>query len=219
MKLAVRELEVDRGPTRVLNGLSLSIHDGEVVGIAGQNGAGKSTLLHTIAGLIRPSGGAIEFDAQRIEGLSPQRLLRMGLALVPQGRRVFSELTVHQNLTLGGFVRRENPAAKQAAVDELLERYPALARRAAQPAGTLSGGEQGLLVLGRALMARPRVLLLDEPLMGLAGGAVEMVLGHVRECARSGMAVVVVEHNRVALASVADRLVTLVEGRISWNGR
>jgi len=211
MRLSAEGLEVRRGSSVVLRETDLAVEGGEIVAVAGANGSGKSTLLATFAGLLRPWQGRIRLDGRRVDGWSPPRLVRAGLSLVPQGRRVFRDLTVRQNLEVGGWVGgRQGVAARAGA---FLERHPFLAERADVAAGSLSGGEQSVLVLGRALMARPRVLLLDEPLMGLDPSAARGLLGHLTELAAEGVAVLVVDHDREALDGVASRVVVMAGGR------
>ncbi|MEO7555197.1 MAG: ATP-binding cassette domain-containing protein [Acidimicrobiales bacterium] len=211
--LEARGLEVRRGSLAVLRDVSLTVGPGDVVGLAGPNGAGKSTLLGVLAGLLPARRGELFLGGRAMLGWSPQRLLRSGLALVPQGHRVFPRLTVHRNLEVGGTIVADRHVV-EARISGLLERYPALARRRDVLAGRLSGGEQTLLVLCRALVASPNVLLLDEPLLGVASDLAEQVLGHVRELAAQGAAIVVVEHDRVALASVATRVLDVIDGGV-----
>jgi branched-chain amino acid transport system ATP-binding protein len=197
----------------VISGVTCTVGAGEVVGLVGANGAGKSTLLATLAGLLRPWRGAIRLDGARVEGFSPQRLVRAGVSLVPQGRRVFPGLSVRANLELGGWTRPRRGLTRR--VEHFLERHPGLAERSEVPAGSLSGGEQGLVVLGRALMASPRVLLLDEPLMGLDPRSAATVLDDVRRLAADGSAVVIVDHDRAALETVATSILLVDGGRVA----
>jgi branched-chain amino acid transport system ATP-binding protein len=209
--LSVRGLWVSRRALRVVRGVDLDVERGAVVALVGANGTGKSTLLATLAGLLRPDRGAVRLYGRRVEGLSPQRLVRAGISLVPQGRRVFPALSVRRNLELGGFTLGDaREAARRAGA--FLDRYPGLADRAGVPAGELSGGEQALVALGRGLACGPRVLLLDEPLAGLAAATADAVLEHVAHVAGEGVAVAVVDHDRVALQRVADRTVELHDG-------
>jgi branched-chain amino acid transport system ATP-binding protein len=210
--MTVTDLVVTRGTLAVLNGVDLSVQRGDMLGVFGQNGAGKSTLLFALAGMAPVRRGEILLDGRPVEGMSPQRLLRLGVALVPQGRRVFASLTVRQNLELGG-LRAGNRRTLQRRIDDYLARHPQLARRADVPAGQLSGGEQGLCVLGRGLMAEPSVLLLDEPLMGLAPGTGHAILAEVRAISNGGCAVIVVEHNREAVADYATRMIEIIDGK------
>jgi branched-chain amino acid transport system ATP-binding protein len=211
--LTISDLVVERGTIAVLDGVSLAVPASCLLGVFGQNGAGKSTLLAAVCGLVPVRRGQIVFDNRAVEGLSPQRLLRAGISLVPQGRHVFPGLTVRQNLEIGG-LRVGDRRTLTARVEEYLGRHPGLARRAEIEAGRLSGGEQGLCVLGRALMAEPSVLLLDEPLMGLAPATGETVLTELRAIADSGRSVVVVEHNRAAVARYADHTVEVADGQV-----
>jgi len=212
VKLSVEGLHVRRGQHVVLSGLDFSASGGEIVGVVGGNGAGKSTLLSAVAGLIVPHRGAVRLDGRRVEGSSPRSMVRHGVSLVPQGRRVFPHLSVRRNLELGGYVRRRKDDV-DAQVADFLDRYPRIAARRDVDAGSLSGGEQSLVVLGRALMAAPQVLLVDEPLMGLDRDSTDAVLAHLRELAGLGMAVAVVDHDREALASVTTRTVVVADGR------
>lgn len=196
----------------MLCGIDLTVAGGEIVGIVGGNGAGKSTLLAAVVGLVATWKGAVRLDGRRVEGSSPQAMVRAGVCLVPQGRRVFRRLSVRRNLELGGFVRRR-AGDSATRVDAFLERYPLLAARHDVAAGALSGGEQGLVVLGRALMAGPAVLLVDEPLMGLDQASAGAVLTHLGELAAQGMALAVVDHDHRALASIATRTVLIEGGR------
>lgn len=213
MLLSVSDLAVQRGSLRVLDDASFEVDAGQIVALTGDNGAGKSTLLTALVGLLAPVRGAIRLNGRRIEGAQPKKIASLGMVLVPQGRRVFPALTVRQNLVLGAYVRWST-ADVEAEVEGFMERYPILARRADQPAGALSGGEQALLVIGRALLARPSVILLDEPLMGLAGGATKLVLDHLEQEAADGTAVMVVEHNRAAIASIASHGLAVRDGRL-----
>lgn len=212
MKLSVEGIHVRRGPNLVLRGLDVTVSSGEIVGVVGGNGAGKSTLLSAVAGLVSLQRGAVRLDGRRVEGSSPQSMVRKGVCLVPQGRRVFPRLSVRRNLELGGFVRRSTSDVGPR-VDAFLDRYPRIAARRDVDAGALSGGEQSLVVLGRALMADPEVLLVDEPLMGLDLCSADAVLAHLRELAALGMALAVVDHDREALASVTTRTVVIEGGR------
>lgn len=212
MRLSLEGVHVRRGPLVVLSGVDFIVEGGEIVGIVGGNGAGKSTMVATVAGLLVPHRGAIRLDGRRVEGSSPQAMVKRGVCLVPQGRRVFPRLSVLRNIELGGFVRRRGTDVP-ARAGAFLDRYPRIAARRDVEAGSLSGGEQSLVVLGRALMADPEVLLVDEPLMGLDRPSTEAVLAHLRELAAEGIAVAVVDHDREALASVTTRTVVVKDGR------
>jgi len=215
--LAVGDLWVSRRGQPVVRGVDLEVERGSVVALVGANGTGKTTLLGALAGLWRPDRGSVRLAGRRVEGLSPQRLLRAGLSLVPQGRRVFPALSVRRNLELGGYTLGDAREAARRA-DSFLARYPGLGLRAEVAAGELSGGEQSLVALGRGLLSGPKVLLLDEPLAGLAAPMAEAVMRHVGEVATGGGAVVVVDHDRVSLARVADRTVELEDGQARVHG-
>lgn len=195
-----------------MRGVDLDLEPEAVVALVGANGTGKSTLLAALAGLTRPDRGIVALRGIRVEGRSPQRLLRAGLSLVPQGRRVFPGLTVRRNLELGGFILGDSREAARRA-GAFLGRYPHLAERADVAAGDLSGGEQALVALGRGLISGPAVLLLDEPLAGLAADTATVVLAHLSEVAATGVAVLLVDHDREALDRVADRTVEMEDGR------
>ena len=166
--LTISALEAGYGKTKILDGLSFQVETGAIVALLGGNGTGKSTALKTIAGLLAPSGGSIDFDGRRIDGLPAHRIVRRGLALVPQGKDVFPLLSVEENLKIGGFVRRSDPRGLLADLGRMYETFPILASRRRQTAGTLSGGEQQMLAIARALMSRPSFLMLDEPSAALA---------------------------------------------------
>jgi branched-chain amino acid transport system ATP-binding protein len=213
--LRVQNLEAGYGPLRVLKGLSLHVSPGEAVAIIGANGAGKTTLLKTIAGILRPRSGAIAFDNRPIGGLPAEKIVAMGCALVPEGRHVFPTLTVQENLILGGYVRRGRPAAQTAAsLDQVYAMFDILKRRQRQLAGTLSGGEQQMLAIGRALMARPRLLLLDEPSLGLAPLIVRKIFEIIREINAGGTTIFLVEQNAHMALTVAHRGYVLQTGRV-----
>jgi branched-chain amino acid transport system ATP-binding protein len=209
--LVVDGVRVRRGSLPVLRQVSFRAGAGELVGVVGPNGAGKSTLLAALAGLIRAQGGRAVLQGRDVLGLSPQRLLKAGLALVPQGRRVFPNLSVRRNLELGATVVRDRAVVARR-LDRFLERYPTLARRTHDDAVTLSGGEQSLLVLGRGLMSEPTVLLVDEPLMGLAAPLAAQVLDHLSRYAHDGRTVVLVDHQRAAVESVATSVLRIEDG-------
>jgi branched-chain amino acid transport system ATP-binding protein len=215
--LEVRELDVYHGEARALERVSLDVADGEIVCIVGPNGAGKSTLVNTIAGLHRARGGRIVMDGADVTRVAAHRVCRHGLAIVPEGRRIFPEMTVAENLALGAYragARRER-GAKLAWVEEL---FPRLRERSGQRAGSLSGGEQQMLALGRALMAAPRLLLLDEPSLGLAPVIVDEVFEVVRTINAAGVSVLLVEQNVRRALDIASRGYLLAEGRIVLEG-
>jgi branched-chain amino acid transport system ATP-binding protein len=215
--LELHSLEVAYGDQQVVWGVSLEVRDGEVVAVVGPNGAGKTTTLLATAGLLRPLGGQVMLLGARIDGLPPHAIVERGLALVPEGRRLFGGMTVRENLLLGGYPARAR-RARAATLAEVMDLFPVLAARAHQRAGTLSGGEQQMLAIGRALMARPRLLLLDEPSLGLAPRLVRRVFELVREIAARGVTVVVVEQNAFQALAHADRAYVLSGGRVAAAG-
>ncbi|MDR7486493.1 MAG: ABC transporter ATP-binding protein [Armatimonadota bacterium] len=215
--LAVSELEAAYGDQQVLWGVSLEVRVGEIVALIGPNGAGKTTLLRTVAGLMRPLRGSVRFDGEPIDALPPDEIVARGLTLVPEGRRLFRAMTVQDNLELGAYPHRAR-AQRRATLDEVFALFPVLAERRHQSAGTLSGGEQQMLAIGRALMARPRLLMLDEPSMGLAPVIVERVLDAVRAVAASGVTVLLVEQSAYQALERADRAYVVREGRIVVEG-
>jgi branched-chain amino acid transport system ATP-binding protein len=215
--LEVRDLQVAYGDQQVLWGVSLEVREGEVVAVVGPNGAGKTTTLLTIAGLLRPRGGQVAFLGSRIDGLLPQAIVERGLALVPEGRRLFGTMTVRENLLLGGYLPRVRPQ-RPARLAEVMDLFPVLAARRHQRAATLSGGEQQMLAIARALMARPRLLLLDEPSLGLAPRLVRRVFSLIREIAGGGVTVVVVEQSVFQALEHADRAYVMSNGRVAASG-
>jgi branched-chain amino acid transport system ATP-binding protein len=209
--LTVEDLVTEYGPVRAVDGVSLQVSEGSVTAVLGANGAGKTSLLRTISGLVRPAAGKVTFDEKDITSLSVEDIARRGVAHVPEGRGVIAELTVAENLRLGGLWRGRDAAP----MDEIYELFPRLKERRGQPASRLSGGERQMLSIGRALMARPRALLLDEPSLGLAPRLVAQIMGRVRQLADSfGLAVLLVEQNARSALSIADRGVVLNLGRV-----
>ena len=209
--LAVEELVTDYGPVRAVNRVSLSVSAGSVIAVLGANGAGKTSLLRTITGLVRPTSGKVVFEGADITGMPVEDIVRRGVAHVPEGRGVIAELTVVENLRLGGLWRGREAAP----LEEIYELFPRLRERRAQPASTLSGGERQMLSIGRALMARPRALLLDEPSLGLAPRLVAQIMEMVRRLADGlALAVLLVEQNARSALSIADRGVVLNLGTV-----
>ncbi|MEW6659437.1 MAG: ABC transporter ATP-binding protein [Thermodesulfobacteriota bacterium] len=215
--LTLKSVQAGYGKLTVLKGISLHVRPGEVVTLIGGNGAGKSTALRAVSGLLPPWRGAVEFDGTDLTRLPPERIVALGLALVPEGRRVFASLSVTANLELGAFHRQDQ---KQVRLDlaAIQERFPLLQERAAQPAGTLSGGEQQILAICRALMSRPRLLMLDEPSMGLAPRMVSLVYQILRELKDEGTTLLLIEQNARAALKLADRGYVLETGRIILDG-
>jgi ABC-type branched-subunit amino acid transport system ATPase component len=217
--LSVRDLRVHYGAASAIQGVDLDVFDGEVVALVGANGAGKTTILKAISGvseLLMSVEGQVTFAGQRLDGRSAQRVARTGLIQVPEGRRVFPDSTVEENLLLGAHLRRDDRVQRDIA--DVYERFPALAARRNQPAGLLSGGEQQMLAIGRALAADPRLLLLDEPSLGLAPILVEQVFEIVRDLADEGVPILVVEQMAARALALADRAYILETGKITASG-
>jgi len=209
--LELEELTTDYGPVRAVDAVSLTVPAGSVTAVLGANGAGKTSLLRTICGLVRPTAGRVLLEGEEITGLAVEQIVRRGLAHVPEGRGVIGELTVAENLRLGGLWRR----GAAAPIEEIYELFPRLRERQGQPASRLSGGERQMLSIGRALMARPRVLLLDEPSLGLAPLLVAQIMGLIRRLAEGlGLAVLLVEQNARGALSVAQRGIVLNLGHV-----
>lgn len=216
--LEINDLHAGYGPVRVLHGISMTVNEGEVVAVLGANGAGKSTLMGAMVGLVRPSGGTIQFRDNAVTELSTEQITRRGLTLVPEGRRVFAKLTVLDNLRMGAYARRDR-AATASDIDSMLERFPVLGERRTQRAGTLSGGEQQQLAICRALMSRPRCILLDEPSLGLAPVMVDRVFELVAELRqKDGLTVVLVEQSIANALEVADRAYLIANGNVTASG-
>jgi branched-chain amino acid transport system ATP-binding protein len=212
-RLAVHELHVRHGGVEAVRGVSLRVMPGEVVALLGVNGAGKTSLMDAVAGLNPIASGRIELDGEPVHGLRPEDIVRRGIALSPEGRRVFAALSVDENLRLGGIPVRDR-AAREETRERVLELFPRLRERLQQPSGTLSGGEQQMLAIGRALMARPRVLLLDEPSLGLAPIVVTQIFDLVRRLKEEGMTMLIVEQNALGALELADRAYVLVHGAV-----
>src|SRR6476661_5106266 len=211
----VVDLEVRYGVIAALKGISFNVGDGEIVALLGANGAGKTTTQKTVSGMLRPAAGSITYDGQRIDGIPPHHLIELGICHVPEGRRVFPRMTVEENLVMGAF-RFRSP--DQDLLNEVLDMFPRLKERFAQQAGTLSGGEQQMLAIGRALMGKPRLLLLDEPSMGLAPLIVEQIFQIVRGINTNGVSVLLVEQNARQALTLADRGYVLETGEIVLAG-
>ena len=214
--LKVSDIHVYYGAIHAIKGISLEVNDGEIVTLIGANGAGKSTTLNTIAGLLKPRQGTIALNGVPIQGVGASRMVSKGLALCPEGRRIFQQMTVKENLEMGAYSR---PAAEIAgSLEEMFQRFPRLKEREKQVAGTLSGGEQQMLAMARALMSRPRLLMLDEPSMGLAPILVEQIFDIIKELHAAGVTILLVEQNAQMALSIADRAYVLGTGKITISG-
>lgn len=213
--LKVEDLNVCYGAIHAVKGVSFQVNRGEVVTLIGANGAGKSTTLRTVSGLLRSKGGSIEFRGENISRLPSHKIVERGLAQVPEGRRIFQQMSVQENLEMGAYTRG---AETEADLEAVYGRFPRLRERRRQTAGTLSGGEQQMLAIGRALMSRPCLLVLDEPSMGLAPLLVEQIFGIIRELHQSGTTILLVEQNAQMALSIADRAYVMETGKISLSG-
>ena len=216
--LEVTDLEVRYGAIRAVRGISLRASQGELVALIGANGAGKSSTLMSIAGALKPAAGSVRFDRQDITGARPEAIVRRGIATVPETRDVFPDLTVDENLTLGSYIRRSDGSGVAEDRARMFELFPRLAERSRQPAGTLSGGEQQMLVIARALMSRPKVLLLDEPSLGLAPVIVDQIFAMIGKLKASGITILLVEQNVSKALAVADRAYVMRLGTIAAEG-
>jgi branched-chain amino acid transport system ATP-binding protein len=216
--LAVGNLHVSYGSIVALRGVSLQVAEGEIVAVIGPNGAGKSTLLLTVAGIVRARQGSIEFAGGSVTGAAPERLVASGLSLVPEGRHIFGSLTVAENIALGATTRSDR-AAIAADTERVLDLFPVLRERLRQRAGKLSGGEQQMLAIARALLAKPRLLLLDEPSLGLAPLVVKQVYDAIEELRRGGVTILIVEQSVGRALKVADRTYVLNSGAVTISGR
>ena len=218
MMLRIDNLHAAYGDIGVLKGITLEILKGEIVCLLGANGAGKSTTLKVISGILRPSQGSVLFQGQNITRHSPNAIVRMGLSHVPEGRQIFSRLTVMQNLLLGGYPRKSKKAEAQELFDFIFNLFPILKERLKQKAGTLSGGEQQMLAIARGLMSQPKLLLLDEPSLGLAPLVVNSIFGVVKDLRKSGIPILLVEQNVAATLKIADRAYIMETGKIVTQG-
>jgi len=212
--LRLTEVVTHYGPIRVLKAVTLEVRPGEIVCLLGGNASGKSTTMKTILGVVRPTAGRVEFEGRRIDGLPTEAIVRRGISLVPEARRIFGRMTVLENLRMGAFSRGAPPAALAEAFQPVYALFPRLKEREGQLGGTMSGGEQQMLAIGRALMARPRLLLMDEPSMGLAPALVDQVFDIIQAINRQGTTILVVEQNATVALGIASRGYVLQNGRI-----
>ena len=215
--LNLDKINVYYGAIHAIKDISIEVNEGEIVTLIGANGAGKSTTLRTISGLLKPKTGTVKFEGQDIAGLPAQGIVSLGISQVPEGRRVFANMTVMENLELGAYLRSDKKEIKED-LKSVFERFPRLAERRGQLSGTLSGGEQQMLAMGRALMSRPRLLLLDEPSMGLAPLLVKEIFSIIKEINASGTTVLLVEQNANMALSIAHKAYVLETGRIILSG-
>jgi len=215
--LKVENLNVYYGSIHALKGISLNVDKGEIVTLIGANGAGKSTLLKTLSGLLKPKEGTIEYMNKSIAGKPAQSIVKAGISHVPEGRRVFAEMSVEENIELGAFLRKDKAGIQQD-FQKVYETFPRLLERRKQSAGTLSGGEQQMLAMGRAIMAKPKLLLLDEPSMGLAPLMVKTIFQVVKDINKEGTTILLVEQNANMALSIADRAYVLETGRVILSG-
>lgn len=215
--LTVQSINVYYGAIHALMNVSIDVRPGEIVSIIGSNGAGKSTLLRTISGLIRPRTGTITFGNDTITSTAPDQIVRMGLSHSPEGRRIFTNMSVHENLQLGAFVRKDTDGIEKD-MGEVMRRFPKLQERVRQNAGTLSGGEQQMLAIGRALMSRPKLLLLDEPSLGLAPNLVTEIFRIIHDINKEGVTVLLVEQNANRALEIANRAYVLETGVVVLEG-
>lgn len=216
--LEIKDVEVFYGVIQAIKGVSFQVNEGEVIALIGANGAGKTTILHSITGLIAPKKGQIIFEGQDITTTPAHKIVSMGMAHVPEGRRVFAQLTVLENLKMGAFTRKDKEEIEESLI-RVYKRFPRLEERKNQMAGTLSGGEQHMLAMGRALMSRPRIILMDEPSMGLSPIFVNEIFDIIREVSEGGTTVLLVEQNAKKALSIADRAYVLETGKIVLDGR
>ena len=215
--LEIKDLEVYYGVIHAIKGVSFEVNEGEIIALIGANGAGKTTILHTITGLIAPKSGHVLFEGKDITKTPAHKIVELGMAHVPEGRRVFAQLSVYQNLKMGAYTRKDK-AEVDAALEMVYKRFPRLEERKNQMAGTLSGGEQQMLAMGRALMSHPKLLMLDEPSMGLAPILVEQIFEIIRNLHRAGTTILLVEQNAQAALSVADRGYVMETGKVVTTG-
>lgn len=215
--LEVKDIEVYYGVIQAIKGISFEVNEGEVIALIGANGAGKTTTLHTITGLLSPKKGSVTFEGQDITKDPAHKIVSLGMAHVPEGRRVFAELTVYQNLKMGAYTRKDKVEIEET-LQMVYKRFPRLEERKNQLAGTLSGGEQQMLAMGRALMSHPKIIVMDEPSMGLSPILVNEIFDIIKEVSASGTTVLLVEQNAKKALSIADRAYVLETGKIVLEG-
>ena len=216
--LEVRDLQVYYGMIHAIKGISFDVNQGEVIALIGANGAGKTTTLHTITGLLAPKSGSVLFEGKDITKVPAHKIVSMGMAHVPEGRRVFAELSVYENLKMGAYTRKDKKEIEESLAN-VYKRFPRLEERKNQMAGTLSGGEQQMLAMGRALMSKPKIILMDEPSMGLSPIMVNEIFDIIRAVSESGTTVLLVEQNAKKALSISDRAYVLETGTITMSGK
>lgn len=216
--LSIKDLQVYYGAINAIKGISFDVEQGEIIALIGANGAGKTTILHTITGLVQAKHGSIMFGGKDLTKTPAHRIVSMGMAHVPEGRRVFAQLSVYENLMLGAYTRRDKAEISES-LENVFKRFPRLQERRTQAAGTLSGGEQQMLAMGRALMSKPRILLLDEPSMGLSPLFVGEIFKIIEDVSKAGTTVLLVEQNAKKALSIADRGYVLETGRVVKTGK
>ena len=216
--LEVKDLQVYYGVIQALKGISFHVNQGEVIALIGANGAGKTTTLQTLTGILSPKSGSIVFEGKDLTRTPAHKIVEMGMAHVPEGRRVFADMSVYENLLLGAYTRKDKAEIAES-LASVYKRFPRLEERKGQRAGTLSGGEQQMLAMGRALMSRPRIILMDEPSMGLSPISVNEIFDIIREVSESGTTVLLVEQNAKKALSIADRAYVLETGSITMDGK
>ena len=215
--LEVKDLQVSYGMIQAIKGISFEVNQGEVIALIGANGAGKTTILHTVTGLLAPKAGSIVFEGQDITKVPAHKIVSMGMAHVPEGRRVFAQLSVYDNLKMGAYTRSDKNEIEES-LEMVYKRFPRLEERKNQMAGTLSGGEQQMLAMGRALMSKPKIILMDEPSMGLSPIFVNEIFNIIQDVSASGTTVLLVEQNAKKALSIADRAYVLETGNIALEG-
>lgn len=216
--LEIKGLQVHYGMIQAIKGIDFEVNKGEVVALIGANGAGKTTILHTVSGLLQASSGSIHFEGKDITKMPGHKIVSLGMAHVPEGRRVFAQLSVYENLLMGAYTRKDKQEIRES-LDMVYSRFPRLEERKTQPAGTLSGGEQQMLAMGRALMSHPSIILMDEPSMGLSPIFVNEIFDIIKEVSATGTTVLLVEQNAKKALDIADRAYVLETGKIVLSGK